>query len=148
MDTLVRAAIGYFVLLFTVRLLSRRPGAQMTMFDFVIVFLMGGVIILSTVGKDKSVTNCTCAVIEVGLLHRAVSYIKSRSPKFGAIVDGVPLVLRKKGESQREVLEKMRVPEDDVLAAGRSKGLRSMDEIDYAVLERNGSISVIGKDEN
>ena len=41
MATIVHAVIGYFVLLFVVRLLTRRPGAQMTQFEFVIVFLMG-----------------------------------------------------------------------------------------------------------
>ena len=73
MYSLVHAALGYFLLLIVVRVLTRRPGAQMTMFEFVIVFLMGGVIILSTVGNDRSVTNCTCAVIIVGFLHRSLS---------------------------------------------------------------------------
>ena len=60
---------------------------QMTMADFVLVFLMGGVIILSTVGNDRSVTNCTCAVITIGLLHRTVSWAKTQSPRLGAVID-------------------------------------------------------------
>ena len=51
MYTILHAIAGYFFLLLTVRVLSRRPGGQMTPFEFVIVFLMGGVIILSTVGN-------------------------------------------------------------------------------------------------
>ena len=50
MSTVIHAIVGYFFLLLAVRVLSRRPGSQMTPFEFVIVFLMGGVIILSTVG--------------------------------------------------------------------------------------------------
>ncbi len=148
MATIVHAVIGYFVLLFVVRLLARRPGAQMTQFEFVIVFLMGGVIILSTVGNDKSVTNCTCAVMVVGLLHRTVSWIKSKNAKFGAIVDGTPLVLLKDGQWQEETMAGMRLAPDDVLAAARTKGIRGVADIEYAVLERNGGISVIERDEN
>ena len=146
MNTLIHAALGYFILLFIVRVLARRPGAQMTMFEFVIVFLMGGVIILSTVGNDKSVTNCTCAVMLVGLLHRGVSWLKSRNPRFGALVDGTPLVLLKNGELQNEVMKGMNLHPEDILAAARTKGARSMDEIEYAVLERNGGISIIKRE--
>ena len=143
MATIVHAIIGYFLLLLVVRVLSRRPGAQMTLFEFVIVFLVGGVIILSTVGNDKSVTNCTCAVMVVGMMHRLVSWAKSKSPVVGALADGTPLVLYKRGEWQDEVMNGMRLAPEDVLAAARSKGMRNIDQIDYAILERNGGISII-----
>lgn len=146
MYTLVHAIIGYFLLLIVVRVLTRRPGAQMTMFEFVIVFLMGGVIILSTVGSDRSVTNCTGAVILVGFLHRAMSWLKTRSPRVGAFIDGVPLILYKQGHWQDEVMRRMKMAPDDVLASARTKGMRSLDDIDYAILERNGGISVLEKE--
>ncbi len=147
MFTIVHAIIGYFFLLLTVRVLTRRPGAQMTLFEFVIVFLIGGVIILSTVGKDRSVTNCTCAVIMVGLLHRTVSWVKSKSARLGAIIDGTPLLLYKHGEWQDEVMSGMNVDKEDVLAAARTKGVASIDGVDYAILERNGGISILKKEE-
>ena len=147
MYTLVHAILGYFLLLIVVRVLTRRPGAQMTMFEFVIVFLMGGVIILSTVGNDRSVTNCTCAVIVVGFLHRSVSWLKTRNPRFGALLDGTPLVLYKHGEWQDEVMQRMKLAPDDVMAAARTKGVRSLNDIDYAVLERNGGISTFEKEQ-
>ena len=61
MYTVIHAIAGYFLLLLTVRVLVRRPGAQLTPFEFVIIFLIGGIIILATVGNDHSETNCTCA---------------------------------------------------------------------------------------
>ena len=146
MYTIIHAVLGYFFLLFTVRILSRRPGGQLTLFEFVIVFLIGGVIILSTVGNDRSVTNCVCAVIVIGLMHGAVSWAKGRSPRLGAIIDGTPLVILQNGEWVDEVCKGMRLDENDVMAAARTKGLRDLSQIKYAVLERNGSISIIPKD--
>ena len=90
--------MGYWFLLLTVRVLSRRPGAQMTPFEFVLIPLIGGVIILTTIGDDHSDINAVCAVITVGLMHRLVSSLKQRFPLFGILVDGTPLVLLKKGE--------------------------------------------------
>jgi uncharacterized membrane protein YcaP (DUF421 family) len=147
MSTILHAVIGYLFLTAMVRVLTRRPGGQMTQFEFVLVFLMGGIIILSTVGRDRSVTNCICAVLAVGCMHRTVSGLKLRYPKFGAVLDGTPLVLFKQGEWQQQVMNGMRLAPEDVMAASRTKGIRSLDEIEYAVLERNGGISVIQKDD-
>lgn len=145
MGTILHAVAGYFFLLLVVRVLTRRPGGQMTLGDFVLVFLMGGVIILSTVGNDRSLTNCTCGVITVGLLHRIVSWAKTHSPRIGAIVDGTPVVVVRHGEWQKDVAEDVSVGRADLEAAARLKGLRSVDDVDYAIVERNGGFSVIKK---
>jgi uncharacterized membrane protein YcaP (DUF421 family) len=141
--TLLRTLSGYVVLLLTVRVLSRRPGAQLTLFEFVIVFLIGGAVIAATLGDDHSVTNCAMAIIMVGLLHRLVSFVKERSPAFGALVDGTPLVLIRRGEWQREILGRAHIDAQDIMAVARTKGIASVRDIEYAVLERNGSISLL-----
>ena len=146
MDTIIRAIVGYFVLLVVVRVLKRRAGSQMTPFEFVLIFLIGGIIILSTVDSDRSVTNCTCAVITVGLLHRALSWGKVRSPKLGAFLDGAPLVVIKNGEWQPEVVDRMMIRPEDIRAAARAQGVSSIEKVKYAVLERNGGISIIPKE--
>ena len=147
MYTIIHAILGYFFLLLTVRVLSRRPGGQMTLFEFVIVFLIGGVIILSTVGDDRSITNCVCAVIVVGLMHGSVSWVKTKSPRLGAIIDGTPLVILRDGEWVDEMMQGMRLDANDVMAAARTKGLKDLSQVKYAILERNGTISIIRKSE-
>jgi uncharacterized membrane protein YcaP (DUF421 family) len=143
MFTILYAIAGYFFLMLTVRLLTRRPGAQMTMFEFVIVFLVGGVVILATTGGDHSITNCGMAILTIGLLHNLVAWIKARSPHFGAIVDGTPLVLLKDGSWVDEVMQGMKMDPEDIMAAARMKGISSIFEVKYAILERNGTISII-----
>ena len=143
MITVVYAAFGYLFLLLVVRVLTRRPGAQMTLFEFVIVFLVGGIIILATVAGDRSATNCICAILTIGMMHRLVSWAKSKSPRIGAVVDGTPLVLLQNGEWQTEVMRGMYLDPEDIMAAARSKGINSVFEIKYAILERNGGISII-----
>ena len=146
MPTVLHALFGYMFLLLIVRVLSRRPGGQLTLFEFVIIFLIGGVIILGTVGKDRSIANCATAILTVGLMHWSVSALKGRFPRFGAVVDGTPLVLLKNGEWQLEVMRGMRIDREDVMAAARNKGARSIFDVAYAVLERNGAISIIQKE--
>jgi uncharacterized membrane protein YcaP (DUF421 family) len=83
----------------------------------------------------------------VGLLHRSVSYARNRWPRLGALVDGIPLVIYKSGDWQEEIMRRMMIAPEDVLAAARTKGYRGLDEIDYAILERNGQITVLSKQE-
>lgn len=143
MPTLIHAIVGYFILLATIRFLSRRPGSQMTLFEFVLVFLMGGIIIASTMGNDRSVTNATFAVVMIGLMHRLMSYARNRWPALGRVVDGVPIVLYRRGQWQERVMRRMKIAPEDVLAAARTKGLHGIDDVAFAVLERNGQISVL-----
>jgi uncharacterized membrane protein YcaP (DUF421 family) len=143
MLTMIYAIAGYFFLMVTVRLLTRRPGAQMTMFEFVIVFLVGGVVILATTHGDRSITNCAMAILTVGLLHNFVAWLKARSSRVGALVDGTPLVLLKDGAWVDEVMRGMKMAPEDIMAAARMKGINSIFDVKYAILERNGTISII-----
>lgn len=145
LSTIVHAVLGYLFLTLVVRVLLRRPGGQLTQFEFVLIFLMGGVIILSTVGRDHSLVNCTCAAIAVAGMHRMFAGLKLRYPAFGRMVDGTPLVLVAHGEPHDDMLRRMHLEEEDVMAAARTKGVKRREDIDYAVLERNGSITVIKK---
>jgi uncharacterized membrane protein YcaP (DUF421 family) len=145
MVTLVHAVIGYFFLLFIIRILARRPGAQMTPFEFVLIFLVGGVIILATAGDDRSITNCYGAVIIICMMHRLVGKLKQVSRRAGAIIDGTPALLLQNGEWQVQSMKRKGVQDTDVMAAARDKGLKTLDQIKYAVLERNGGITIIKK---
>lgn len=145
MNTLIHAVLGYFFLLIIVRVLARRPGAQMTPFEFVLIFLMGGVIILSTVGDDRSMINCYGGVIVICLIHRWVATVKLRSVRLANLIDGTPIVLLKDGQWQAKSAKKAHVDDADVMAAAREKGIKTLDDIKYAVLERNGAISVVKK---
>jgi uncharacterized membrane protein YcaP (DUF421 family) len=145
MVSVVYAGIGYFFLLLTLRVLKRRAGSGISMLDFVLIFLVGGVIILGTMAQDRSMTNATCIVITVGFLHRSVAWAKSKSPRIGALVDGVPLVLLDKGKARRELMDHMRITDLDIEIAARAAGVTNTAQVEYAVLERNGSISILPK---
>ena len=69
--------------------------------------------------------------------------MRSRFPRLAAWIDGIPLVLLRDGQWQLEQMEGLRVDREDVIAAAREKGLSSVRDIEYAVVERNGSISII-----
>ncbi|MBV9760210.1 MAG: DUF421 domain-containing protein [Acidobacteriaceae bacterium] len=143
MAAVLRALFGYCFLIFMVRIAGRRPGKQITPFEFVLIFFIGGVTLTPMVGDDRSLSNALCIIMTIGITHSLIAWLKQRFPAFGRVVDGTPLLLLAKGEWQVETMRRMRLQDDDVMALARDQGLQTLEEIDYAVLERNGEISII-----
>jgi len=143
MEAALRAFFGYGFLLLVVRIAGRRPGKQLAPFEFVLIFFIGGLALTAMVGDDLSFTNAACEIVTVALAHLAISALRSRSVALAKLFDGTPLILLAGGRWQSSTLEKMRIQPDDVMSAAREQGLRALGDIDRAVLERNGEISIL-----
>ncbi len=140
-----RAAFGYCFLIFIVRIVGRRPGKQITPFDFVLIFYLGGLTLTGMVSDEISLTNALCQIVTIALCHYGIALARARWPRVARILDGTPLVLLEHKQWRTETLQGMRVTDEDVMAVARGAGLRTLEEIDTAVLERNGEINVTAK---
>ncbi len=145
MAAVFRAVFGYCFLVLMVRTAGRRPGKQITPFEFVFIFFIGGLTLTPMVGNDRSLSNALCIIITIAVTHFGIAWLKQCSPAFGQFIDGTPLVLLKRGEWQVETMKKMRLQDDDVMAMARDNGLERLDQIEYAILERNGEITIVEK---
>ena len=148
MAAVFRAIFGYLFLVFIVRVAGRRPGKQMSPFEFVLIFFIGGLTLTFMVGNEASLTNALTQIATVALLHYAIVLLRRKSPWFARAVDGTPLVLLADGEWHTETLRRMRILDEDVMTSARDKGLMSLDQVKYAILERNGEISIIQSADN
>jgi uncharacterized membrane protein YcaP (DUF421 family) len=142
MAAVLRAFFGYFFLIFIVRVVGRRPGKQLTPFEFVLIFFMGGLALTGMVGKEASFTNAIVQIIAIAVAHYLVAWARSKSPRFARLTDGTPLILLEHGEWRTKTLKKMGVQDDDVMASARESGVKALEDIDIAILERNGEISI------
>ena len=141
--TVLRALFGYLFLILVVRIVGRRPGKQLTPFEFVLIFFLGGLTLTGIVGDEVSLTNAICQIIAIACAHYAIVFLRTRSPKIARLLDGTPLMLLEGGQWRANTMAHMRIADDDVMAMARDQGLRTLGEIDTAVLERNGEISII-----
>jgi uncharacterized membrane protein YcaP (DUF421 family) len=142
MTAVVRAFFGYFFLVMIVRIVGRRPGKQMTPFEFVLIFFIGGLALTAIVGDEVSFTNAICQIITIGFAHYTLAWARSKSPRFARLVDGTPLILMENSEWRLQTLRFQRINNDDVIASARDSGLKTLEQVDRAVLERNGEISI------
>ncbi len=143
MVAILRAFFGYFLLVFIVRIVGRRPGKQITPFEYVLVFFMGGLTLTAMVGDEASITNALLQIITIAIAHYAVAWLRSSSPRIARLFDGTALILLEQHQWRSRTLSKMGVQDDDVMAVARDQGVLSLEQIDTAILERNGQISII-----
>jgi uncharacterized membrane protein YcaP (DUF421 family) len=145
MTAVLRAFFGYLFLVLIVRIVGRRPGKQITPMEFILVFFMGGLALTAIVGNEVSFTNALCQVLTVALAHNLLTWARSKSPRFARLVDGTALVLLEQGRWRDSTMRKMRITPDDVIATARDSQIKTLRDIDTAVLERNGEISISRK---
>jgi uncharacterized membrane protein YcaP (DUF421 family) len=147
MEAIVRALVVYFVLLIIFRIAGNRTLAQMTAFDMILLLIIGETIQEALVDSDHSMTNAFLLILTLVGTAVLLSLLKQRFKTLERILDGGPVVIIERGKMQQDRMDKIRVDEADIMESARQQeGLRRLDEIDYAVVERHGEVTVIPKE--
>lgn len=144
MDAVLRAAAVYLALLIIFRIFGKRTIAQVTTFDLVLLLIISEATQQALLGEDFSLTMAVLVIITLVGLDRSADYLGWRFPRLGRVIDGTPVVLIDRGRPLEERMRKNHINIGEVLQQARSsQGIGTAEEIDYAVLERSGKISII-----
>ena len=145
-ESVARAAGVYLFLLVVFRISGRRTLAQVTNFDLVLVLIIGDATQQALVGSDYTLTSSLVVISTLVLMDIALGQAKQRWHVVDVIVDGLPLPLMIKGEARKDQMASEGVTIDDVLTAAReAHGIARLDQVDSAVLEQSGGISIVRK---
>ena len=147
MDSFIRALAIYFFLLLVFRISGKRSLGQITTFDFVLLMVIGEATQQAMIGDDFSITTAWILIATLVGVDIGISLLKRRFSKLERWLEGTPLILVENGKLLEERAWRCRVDEADLLSAARRlQGLERLDQIKYAVLERNGEITIVPKD--
>lgn len=143
MEQILRTFGIYGFLLITFRIAGKRTLKDVTVFDFVLLLVLSESVQQALTSDDYSLMNAWVILGTFLFLDVAMSLFKRRFPRLDRIVDGEPLVIVKDGKPLEDRMRKERISVDDVMESAREKGYDKLSDIRYAVLERNGAISII-----
>jgi uncharacterized membrane protein YcaP (DUF421 family) len=146
-EIVLRTAIVYFVILIGIRLAGKREVGQMTPFDLALLLLISNAVQNAMTGPDTSVTGGIVAAATLLLINGAVTQFVWRNRKVRKFVEGTPTLLIRHGKIIDEHLAKEKVSADALTQALREHGVASISDVSVAVLEIDGSISVLKNDE-
>ena len=149
MDTIIRAVIVYAFLFIVFRIAGKRSLAEITPFDFVLLLIIAETTQQALIGDDFSLVTAALLISTLFLIEIGLTLLKQRSSRVDRLLEGEPVVLVENGQPLQPRLEMERVDLDDILeAARRWRGLERLDQIKFAVLERDGNITIISRPEN
>jgi uncharacterized membrane protein YcaP (DUF421 family) len=142
-DIVVRAAVLYFFLVLVTRVVGRRELSSLSPFDLILLIVLGDAVQQGLTQDDYSVLGAMIAVGTIATLQVASSYVTFRSQRAAKVLEGLPLVLIDRGQLVDENLRRERISEDELAGEMRIQQIASFDEVEWAILEANGTISFI-----
>ncbi|MBI1757484.1 MAG: DUF421 domain-containing protein [Fimbriimonas ginsengisoli] len=143
----LRTLVVYVVLLVGIRLSGKREIGQFTPFDLVVLLLLSNAVQNAMTGPDTSVVGGIVAAAVLIIVNLAVAAGRGRFAPFRRWVEGVPVVLVSHGEIQWPSLAHERMTSDELLATLREHEVSDVGQVEMAMLEIDGSVSVIRRAE-
>ncbi len=145
MDIVLRAALMYLVVLILLRITTRRIMRNATPLDMVVIFFFGGMAVPPILGEDRSITGALLGLCTIAGLHTILSALKLLWPPVGMITEGNPVVIYSNGTWDQSALRHLRVDPRDVMAEMRQQGISRFEDVQSAIIEHTGGITVVRK---
>lgn len=139
---LLRTVIFYFFILLLYRIMGKREVGQLGIIDLIVSILIADLVVISIENYNKSMLYTLIPISILAILQLILAFISLKKPKFRNFLDGNPSVIIKDGKINYKEMVKQKYNLDDLLVQIREKGYRSIEEIEYAILENNGTLSV------
>ena len=143
----IRTSLFYFFILLIYRIMGKREVGQLGIIDLIVSILIAELAVLSIEELDKSIFISIVPILTLTLLQTILAYFSLKKPKFRILLDGNPSLIIKNGKVNFKEMTKQKYNLDDLLVQLREKGFKSIEEIEYAILENNGTLSVFAYEE-
>jgi len=147
LEVAFRTVLVYAIVLAGIRLTGKREVGQMATFELVLILLLANAVQNAMTGPDTSLSGGLVSACTLLLTNVIVTRLSSRSRKLRAALEGTPTVLILKGSIIKKNMEKEHIAQEELEQALREHGVSTVTDVGIAVLEVDGSISVLKKEE-
>lgn len=143
LEILIRTILVYLVILVGLRLAGKREIGQMTVFDLVVLLLIANAVQNAMVGPDTSLIGGLLAAVALLVMNAFIAMLRLRFPRLRRLVEGTPTILVLHGEVIQQHMQREGIDEETLQASLREHGIENLSDVEMAVLEIDGSISVV-----
>ncbi len=144
----IRTIILYFLIIFIFRFIGKKQIGEMQPGELVLAMMMSDLATVPMQSTGNPLTNGIIPIFVLMIVEISVSFIAQKSIFVRKLVTGSPSLLINKGKVEIKELKKMRINIDDLFEQLRASGYMSVSEVEYAILETNGQLSIVPKSEN
>ena len=144
----LRTVIIYVVLLIIMRLMGKRQLGELEINELIITFLLSEIASMPITNIDMPISYAIIPIVTLASLEIASSFLAIKFPKVKRLLSSRPSVIIIKGRIDRREMMRVRISIDELISQIRQNGIFDLDEVDYAILEENGKMSIIPKHRN
>lgn len=145
---LARTLLYYVVILIIFRLMGKREIGELSILDLVVFIMIGEMAVVGIADTEKSLFLTIVPMILLMIIQIIMAIVSLKSKRFRDLVDGKPTVIINRGKIDEDAMRKQRYNFDDLMTQLREKDIRSIADVEFAILESSGSLSVIEKLQN
>jgi uncharacterized membrane protein YcaP (DUF421 family) len=146
MDSILRGAATYLFVWLIFRISGKRSLSQATTFDAVLILILSETTQAALLDSNNSMTNSALLIATLLGIDVLLSHVKHRFHRVERVMDGEPLVILDRRGVRQEVMDRERIDREDIVSAARNlRGMANLDEVEYAVLEPTGGITIVPK---
>ena len=146
-ELIIRAVVIYFGLFLLMRLVGKKHVGELAPFDFVVLLILSETVSNALSGEDKSLIGGLISAATLLGLVQLVGYVSWRSKKVERFLEGTPKILVRHGTRREEMMAQQQVTISELLEALRRNGCTNIADVRAAVLENDGKISIVMRDE-
>lgn len=146
-EYIFRAGLIYIAVFVLLRVIGKKQIGEMSPFDLVLLLIISESISSAITGGDNSLTAGLIAVTTFIMVNYGMDILMYRSRKLERLLEGKPKLLIVDGVIDRSICEKEKISKGEIFSALREHGLDSVKGVAYGVLETNGQISIVKKDD-
>lgn len=139
---LFRSIFFYSLITIIYRIMGKREIGELSIMDFIVSIFITDMVVMSIENYKESILISLIPIFILTLIQMSFSYLSLKSKNIKNVVDGKPSVIINKGKVNFEEMSKQRYNIDDLLSQLRESSVKSLDEVDYAILETNGKLSI------
>ena len=148
LSIVIRTVILYILLAFSLRITGKRQIGELDVSELVSTLLISEIASIPIDDPDIPMLNAIVAILLIVSIEIIISSVKNKSEKLKSVVEGTPDYIIYKGRLLQERLYENRISVNELLSELRTQGIGRIDEVEYAILEQCGSLSVMKKGES
>lgn len=141
-NIIIKTVVLYFFIVICYRIMGKKEVGQLSIIDLIVSILIAELAAMSIEETERSIFVSVIPIALLVIIQVSLSLLTLKSNAFRKFIDGNPQILVNKGKVNFKQMQKTRYSLDDLISQLREQGIKNLDEVNYAILENNGKLSV------
>ncbi len=148
LEIMGRTGLIYLIILFVFRIMGKREIGELSLLDLIVFMMMADIAVIAIENPNDGMWKSILPIATLSVIQIMFAFIALKWPVFRKLVDGKPSIIIHEGRIDKNAMRKLRYNFDDLLMQLRNEQVEKMSDVEYAIFEPSGKLSIYKKESN